>query len=424
MKQNYDILIIGAGIVGASLVLALSHLPLRIALVEQAPFHERDPIPDTESKPIALNYTSIRILQTLIPWAELAPYSTPIETVHISEQGCFAAARIKAKDMGVSALGAVIPAAQLGWMLTKTLRKLAAGDTKRLSLALFNPARCEALLKTEQGWQVQIKVKEGMQTICAPLVIAADGSHSIVRELAGIKIRGQDKAGQMALVTTLTVARHHRHIAYQRFTHQGVLACLPLLGNSVGFIWTAAQPIIEKQHALPASDFLAQVQQLFAYRLGRFLERGQMRVYPVKSFSAEPQAKEGLLLLGNAAHTLSPIAAQGLNLALQDVAALVDILAKALRMKKEWADPSIIQRYLTARLPKQKQLIRFTDNLESLFQEKFTPLTLLRNSGLLVFDLVSPLKRNVLRRLMGTHGSLSSLARGLTPKQEEEYVKI
>ncbi|BBB14969.1 2-polyprenyl-6-methoxyphenol 4-hydroxylase [Candidatus Rickettsiella viridis] len=421
-KRDYDILIMGAGMVGTSLALALSHLPLRIAIIEKTSFN-LDITPNLDSKPIALNYASSRILKNLIPWTDLSAYANPIEQVHISEAGCFAAARIKAKAMGVSALGYVIPASLLGCAFTKALIPLTEGS-KPLRLDLFNPAQCQALLKNEQVWEAHITTETGeLQTISARLVVAADGSDSIVRQLLGIKVQAQSK-GQMALVTTLKLARHHHHTAYQRFTSQGVMAALPLLGNQVGFVCTAPQHQIEERQSLSKSEFLAWVQSLFAYRLGQFLESGSLRSYPIKSFIAEPQAQAGLILLGNAAHTLSPIAAQGLNLALQDMAELADRIAKAFVAQKDLADSSISQAYLAARLPAQKQLIGLTENLGRLFQEKFRPLTLIRNSGLLAFDLVSPLKQNISRRLMGTHGRLSPLVRGIAPQQEEEHVKI
>lgn len=421
-KRDYDILIIGAGMVGTSLALALSHLPLRIAIIEKTSFN-LDITPNLDSKPIALNYASSRILKNLIPWADLSAYANPIEQVHISEAGCFAAARIKAKAMGVAALGYVMPADLLGCVFTKALMPLAKGS-KSLRLDLFNPAQCQALLRKEQAWEVHITTATGeLQTISARLVVAADGSDSIVRQLLGIKVQAQSE-GQMALVTTLKLARHHHHTAYQRFTLQGVMAALPLLGNQVGFVCTAPQHQIKERQSLSKSEFLAWVQSLFAYRLGQFLESGPLRSYPIKSFIAEPQAQAGLILLGNAAHTLSPIAAQGLNLALQDMAELADRIAKAFVAKKDLADPAISQAYLAARLPVQKQLIGLTENLGRLFQEKFRPLTLIRNSGLLAFDLVSPLKQNISRRLMGTHGRLSPLVRGIASQQEEEHVKI
>jgi 2-octaprenyl-6-methoxyphenol hydroxylase len=417
MKQDYDILIIGAGMVGASLALALSHLPLRIAVIEKKPFN-LDITPNLASKPIALNYASGRILKSLIPWSDLSAYATPIKQVYISEAGCFAAARIKAAEMRVSALGYVIPAALLGWTFTKALNSSA----KRIDV--FNPAQCIALLKKEQTWQAQITTQtSGLQTISARLVVVADGSDSVVRQLLDIKLHNQSE-GQMALVTTLKLARSHRYTAYQRFIKQGVIAALPLLDHQVGFVWTAAQRQIEAMQQLTEAEFLAQIQSLFAYRLGQFLASGPRRIYPIRSFIAEPQAQAGLILLGNAAHTLSPIAAQGLNLALQDMAELADIIAKAVVAKEDLAAPRIGQLYLAARLPGQKQLIGFTENLASLFQNTVKPLTLIRNSGLLAFDLISPFKQTISRRLMGMHGRLSPLVRGITYQQEEEYVEI
>ncbi len=192
----------------------------------------------------------------------------------------------------------------------------------------------------------------------------------------------------------------------------------------MGLVWTAEQSVIDELQLLTESDFLMRLQTVFAYRLGEFLERGKLSVYPVKSFIAELQAQPGLVLLGNAAHTLSPIAAQGLNLALQDMAELTDILTEAFHAKKDLADPSISQTYLAARLPVQKQWMGFTENLASLFKQKFAPLTLLRNSGLLTFDLVFPFKRNIARRLMGIFGRLPPLVRGSSYQREEEHVEI
>ncbi|MDQ8040015.1 MAG: FAD-dependent monooxygenase [Rickettsiella sp.] len=423
MNQDCDILIIGAGIVGVSLVLALSHLPLRIALIEQVPInYSTDSIVTTESKPIALNYGSIRLLQSLLPGIDLLAYANPIKSVHISKQACFAAARINAKEMGVSALGYVVPAAQLGLVLTKALLHLTK-VSKLINFTIFNPAQCQALLKTRQGWEALVTTKKGeLQTVSARLVIAADGSNSIVRKLLDIGIKEQ-KEGQMALVTTIKLTRHHCHRAYQRFTDQGVLAFLPLLENKVGLVWTGGQ-LIKALQSLTESDFLARLQLLFGYRLGRFLERGASTIYPIKSFIAESQVQPGLILLGNAAHTLSPIAAQGLNLALQDMAELVDVLTKSFAAKKDLVDPCIGQTYLTARLDIQEQLLKFTENLGGLFKETFGPLTLIRNSGLLAFDLVFPLKRNLSRRLMGIHGRLPPLVRGVGYQQEKEYVEI
>lgn len=418
MKQDYDILIVGAGIVGSSLALALSNLPLKVALIEKMPFKCNSVLP-LNSKPIALNVSSIRILQTLSLWPALAPYANPIESVHISQQGYFAQSRISAKDMGVPQLGCVIPAARLGKEFIKALTQRAASKTSlQASLDLFNPAECQAIKKLEQGWEVTLTQQDEKLIIYPRLVIAADGSDSTVRNLLNIDIKTRRKS-EAALTTMLDISRHHRHIAYQRFTDNGIIACLPLIDDKIGVVWTAAEQTINELRLLPAADFLEKLQQHFSYRFGKLLLNTKPQVYTLKSFIAETQAQPGLILLGNAAHTLLPIAAQGLNLALQDMSELADIIANALSTKKDLADPSLSLSYLNARLTVHKQVMRFTEQLVERFQTGSKSLTFIYNNGLLAMDLFSPCKRNLSRRLMGIHGRLPNLIRGLTLKQEE-----
>ena len=420
MKQNYDVLIVGAGVVGSSLALALAHLPLRIALIEQIPFRFDVPL-SIDSKPIALNLASCRILQTLALWPALAVYANPIEQVHISQQACFGQSRISAKDMGVSQLGYVIPAARLGCELTKALHQCAAAKTAaNASLDLFNPAQCQSITKTEQAWEVLFSTPNNEKVVIYPrLVIAADGSDSSVRNLLNIGLLKTHSKSEAALATSIDISASHRHIAYQRFTPHGIIASLPLLTNKIGLVWTADQASINALKDLTASDFLECLQQHFSYRFGQLLRRTKPSIYPLKNFIAQSQAQPGLILLGNAAHTLLPVAAQGLNLALQDMSELADIIANALKTATDLAHPSLSQSYLDARLPVHQQIIGFTHHLAEHFQSSFKPLTFIHNNGLLIMDLFSPCKRNLSRRLMGTHGRLSRLMRGLTLQQEE-----
>jgi 2-octaprenyl-6-methoxyphenol hydroxylase len=419
MRQDYDLLIVGAGVVGSSLALALAHLPLKIALIEQMPF--RLDVPLSDSKPIALNVASCRILQTLMLWPALADYANPIEQVHISQQACFGQARMRAQDMGVPQLGYVIPAARLGGELIRALSQCAAGKTAaKASFDLFNPAQCQSITKTKQAWEVLLSASDNEEVVIYPrLVIAADGSDSSVRNLLNIGLLKTRTKSEMALSTSIDISGCHRDIAYQRFTPHGIIASLPLLTNKIGLVWTADKATIHSLKDLTASDFLQRLQSHFSYRFGQLLRCTKPNVYSLKSFIAQPQAQPGLVLLGNAAHTLLPIAAQGLNLALQDMSELADIIANALKTATDLADPSLSQSYLDARLPVHQQIIGFTNHLAERFQSGFKPLTFIHNNGLLIMDLLSPCKRNLSRRLMGTHGRFSRLMRGLTLQQEE-----
>ena len=412
MKQDYDILIVGAGIVGTSLALALSQLPLRIALIEQSSFKTLDaPLP-AESKPIALNLASLHILQTLNVWPALEVYANPIKSVHISQQACFAQSRINAKELGVPQLGAVIPAARLGHELIKALLQVVANKPVQGTFDLYTPATCESINQLEGAWQVVMRhLQEEKKIIYPRLIIGADGTYSTVRKLLNIGLKTKP-ISEAALTTFIDISGHHQHIAYQRFTKQGIIASLPLPTNKVGLVWTAEQQTVEALQNLTESEFLENLQGHFSYRFGRLLHCTKPQIYDLKSCISEIQAQAGLILLGNAGHTLLPIAAQGLNLGLQDMAECVDLIANALKQHKDLADESLAQSYLKSRLAAQRQIIGFTEHLTRL-QTRFAPLTFIYNNGLLALDLLSPCKRNLSRRLMGIHGRLPRLIRGL-----------
>ncbi len=394
MKQTYDILIVGAGIVGSSLALALSALPLRIALIEQFPFNSLEAtLP--RSKPMALNFASLQILQALKVWPALKSYTNPIYRVHVSQQGYFAQLKMSAEELGVPQLGAVIPAARLGNELLKLLLAKVCNKTARGCLDLYNPAICESLHKHKGRWQVLLRQFEsGEKTIHSRLIIAADGTDSTVRKLLKIGLKINPTA-EIALTTFIESSRHHQHSAYQRFTRQGIVACLPLCANKIGLVWTSEQKTIER-----------------------------LQNYPLKSGASESQAQAGLFLLGNAAHTLLPLAAQGLNLGLHDMAECVDVIANALKTHTDLGDERLAYTYLNARVSSQQYIMRFTKQLMRL-QPRLGPLTFIYNNGLLAMDLIPHAKRNLSRRLMGIHGRLPRLIRGLSLQQEEyEYAKI
>lgn len=411
MKQDYDILIVGAGIVGTSLALALLDLPLRIALIEQSSFKTLDISLFSESKPIALNLASLRIFQALNVWSALEAYANPIKSVHISKQACFTQSRINAKDFGVSELGTVIPAACLGHQLTKALLQNVASNKKLGCLDLYNPASCESIERLGGAWQVIVSGQKEKKIIYPRLIIGADGTYSTVRKLLNIGLKTKPFS-EAALTSFIDTSLHHQDIAYQRFTNQGIIACLPLRNNKIGLVWTSEQPLLETLQNLTELDFLENLQRHFSYRFGKLLHYTKPQIYALKSCVAEVQAQAGLILLGNAAHTLLPVAAQGLNLGLQDMAECVDLIGKAMG-QYHLGDARLAQSYLKSRLTAQRQIIGFTEQLTRL-QTQSGPLTFIYNNGLLAMELLSPCKRNLSRRLIGIHGRLPRLIRGLT----------
>ncbi len=401
MPNHYDVTIIGAGPVGISLALALATLPLRIALLEAKPLTTEIKA-DQDSRALALTAGSVSILEEIGVWPQLAAHATPIKKVHISDRGHFGFTRIKAEEEGVAALGYVVPAYTLANELNKALltRAVSAAQISPTHLALLVPATVQNLQASEKGWQIEVATTEGTKTIYSQLVIAADGTHSTIRSLLKIATTEKDYA-QSALVTTITLAREHHNTAYERFVENGALAMLPMGNGQCGCVWTGPHAQIKSLLHLADEELLQHLQINFGYRLGKFLSVGKRYTYPLKMVYANEPTPSGLVLIGNAAHTLHPIAAQGFNLGLGDVAALAQVLRETLHTGKNLHDPLLLDDYHQAREKKVAWIMRFTDGLTQFFAHDFLPLTMVRNGSLLAVDLFSPLKRRLAKRLMG-----------------------
>lgn len=410
--KNYDVVIVGAGLVGTSLAIALKNLPLNIALIEANPIKQEAPVADGKS--LALTEGSARILQALNVWPTLKEFATNIDTVHISHRGQFGITRIRASEEKVPALGYVIPANRLAANLNKTLFELI--NQQKNNFTLFNPANIQSLNYDSKTWKIDLTFQHKIETISAKLVIAADGTNSAVRQLLTIPVKTHDYQHD-ALATTVTLTASHRHIAYERFTEHGAIALLPLQNqNQVGFVWTGDNHFIQQLQKLDDKEFLKQAQHYFGYRAGKFLQIDKRYAYPLKMLYAEEQVKEGLVLIGNAAHTIHPIAAQGFNLGLLDVAWLVQTFSEAITAQKNIADITVLKRYAKKSQHKQQRTLQFTNALTRIFTYDFLPVNLIRNSSLLALDLFSPLKHALAKRLMGTQGKLPALMCGHTYK--------
>lgn len=403
MNNDYDILIVGAGMVGASLALTLAALPLRIALVENFPLKTEAQL-DADGRSIALNFASVAALQKINVWKNLQKFATPIHEVHVSERGRFGKMRIKASEENVNALGYVVPAPILGVELNKML--LASAQ-----ITLFNPVQVQTLTSLssefrlssrndESFWAAEVKTPAGAQTIKAKLIIAADGTHSTIRKLQNIQVEEKDYH-QSIIVTSVKLLRGHNNIAYERFTDHGAIALLPLLDNRAAIAWTGSNEFIAQINALNDEDFLQQAQAYFGYRLGKFSLLGKRHVHALKMMVAKEQVRNGLVLIGNAAHTVHPIAAQGFNLGVTDVNLLAKLIADAIKTEKNFAALEVLQKYETTCVRAQQKIIKFTDSLTHLFLQDFLPLSMARNAGLLTLDMLRPLKRRLAKRLMG-----------------------
>lgn len=401
---DYDCLIIGGGLVGASLACALAGRPLRIGVVEAVPF-AADLQPSYDDRGLVIAPASQRILSGLGLWEAIAAEATPIERIHVSDRGRFGFTRLKAAEIGMPALGHVVVARSLGQAL---LSRLSSCNT----IDLLCPARLEGV--ELQPAQVRISISQGQQlfNLTTRLLVAADGGDSEVRRLLGIEADVRDYR-QTAVVANVTPERAHGNTAYERFTSSGPLAVLPLGGQRCVVVWAAQAEEASTLMALEEQAFLAGLTERFGRRLGRFVKLGHRRSYPLRLIRARQQTGHRYAIIGNAAHSIHPNAAQGLNLGLRDVATLAELLIEA---KGSGADPGraeILRRYCTLRRRDHFETIGLSHGLAQLFYNDFWPLVISRDLAMLTIDLIPPLKHELMRRAMGITGHQPRLVRGL-----------
>ena len=407
MQTETDVLIVGGGLVGASLACALGGAGVRTRIVEAFPFGV-DQQSGYDERSIALAQGSQRIFSSLGLWQALETDACPIHTIHVSDRGRFGFTRLQREQEGVAALGYVASARALGKVLLDGLQQLD-------NVQLMAPAQLMAFDIGADGVLADIEYQGTLQRCSARLLVAADGAHSAIREQVGIETDRRDYE-QTAIIANVTTDKPHQHVAYERFTDAGPLALLPMTGGRSALVWTVHADQSEEVMALDDATFLDRLQQRFGYRLGRFVKVGTRNAFPLQLLQARESVRPRLALIGNAMHTLHPIAGQGFNLGLRDVAALVDVILDAGAAGRDIGDLEVLQRYAAWRQSDQRRVALFTDSMGRLFGQSFPPVVWLRDAGMLALDLCPPAKRWFGRMTMGRVGRLPRLARGLSCK--------
>lgn len=394
--RQVDIAIVGGGLVGASLGCALMPLirrhGLRVAIIEATALPEDGVAgyqPSFDARASAIAQGSRRHFQTLGVWETLAPMAQPIDCIHVSERGRLGATRLEARELGVEALGYVLPNAWMGRVLHERLA--------RLELDWHCPARVEAITPESGGHRLVLSDGEQLQ---AGLTVLADGGRSGLKERLGIASR-EAPYRQVAVIANLEVSRPHRGRAFERFTPEGPLALLPLAGNRMELVWTHPAGREEATLALADGDFLARLQAAFGERAGRFKRVGRRHAYPLALVTSEETVRPGLAVLGNAAHALHPVAGQGFNLALRGVMDLVAALEHGVAAGASPGDMTVMSDFEARRTRDRHAVIRFSDGLIRLFGVANPVLSHARALGLVGLNLAGPLRRTLARRAMG-----------------------
>lgn len=404
MSDYYDVIIVGGGIIGISLALVLAKASFKIALVEAGSTSAQPPNP-FDDRTIVLAHSGRTIFESFDAWQPLQEQACPIREIHVSDKGHFGSSRLRASDEKLSALGYVASAGAIATVLQAALKS-------EPNISLFQPAKFQSYCYHSDRVEATFLAEQGTFTLIGKLLVASDGQYSAVRNYIGIKVKTHEY-NQVAIICNVSLKRDHECTAYERFTDQGPLAMLPLMGQASAVIWTVSQTEAKRLLALSEEDFRETLQKSFGYRLGKLLHCSRPGAINLQQAMALQQILPGVVLLGNAAHTLHPVAGQGLNLGLRDLAVLAEELVAANSKGQVLGDISVLQRYLNRRQKDQQQIITFTHSLVGLFSNSLLPLVLARNTGMVLLDRINGIKKILTKKALGLSGKVPRLACGM-----------
>ncbi|HWG67522.1 MAG TPA: FAD-dependent monooxygenase [Rhodanobacteraceae bacterium] len=393
MTQRTDILIVGGGLVGASLALALDAAGRRATLLEAAPVRIASAAGgDDNDRNLVLARASVNALKALCVWPHLEAAAGTIRRVEVSRAGEFGKLRMTAEDAGVDALGRVVPGRVLGAALERQLA--ACRHIERLA-----PAKLLALAPAESGWHARVAVGGEERDIEARLVVGADGSDSLVRAQAGIGAQEHDY-GQSLFVCTVACERDVPDCAFERFSDEGPVALLPLPNQRRGLVLTVSADRHDEVAVMDDAAFIALAQQRLGWKLGKLSRPGKRFVHRIHRVLAGAVTAPRAVLVGNAAQTVHPIGAQGFNLGLRDALTFAELAADA-------DDPgasALLNEYAVRRQPDREGVLAFSHGLIALGCLPQPVLAPLRSLTMLALGGISPLRHAVARRGMGFRG--------------------
>ncbi|WP_219892216.1 FAD-dependent hydroxylase [Chamaesiphon polymorphus] len=400
-QLDYDLAIVGGGIIGNTLAVALQNSGLRVVSIES----QAQSISIAKSRAYVLSMLSGQIFEGLGVWEEVLPQIAQFSQIQISDADYAGVVKMYPQDLGRSTLGY---AASHEVLLTALQNKLRSAA----NITVMCPAQVVEVKYTPTGAEITIQTPdtETPTKIRTSLVIAADGAKSSLRERAGIATAGWNY-WQSCITATVTPAQPHQNVAYERFWYAGPIGVLPLADGRCQVVWTVPHQQAEELRDLPESEFLARLEHCTGGLLGKLELDSQRWLFPVKLMQSKNYIADRLALIGDAAHCCHPVAGQGMNLGIRDAAALAEILVAAHQSGEDIGSKAVLQKYANWRKPENWVILAFTDFLDRMFSTSLLPIVIIRRFGLFLLDRIPGFKYLALRLMTGLAGKIPQVAK-------------
>jgi 2-octaprenyl-6-methoxyphenol hydroxylase len=395
-RLDYDLAIVGGGIIGNTLAVALQNSGLRVVSIES----QAESVSVSKGRAYVISMLSGQIFDGYGIWDRVLPHVTQFSQIQISDADYAGVVKLYPQDLGTETLGY---AASHEVLLTALQDKLHAAA----NITVLCPAQVVGVDYTDTGAEIRIQTPNSATPIKlrTSLVIGADGAKSALRNQAGIKTAGWNY-WQSCITATIKPEKPHQNVAYERFWYDGPIGVLPLADGRCQVVWTAPHQQAEALRDLPVAEFLQELEHCTGGLLGKLELDSQRWLFPVKLMQSQQYTAQRLALIGDAAHCCHPVAGQGLNLGIRDAAALAEILVAAHQAGEDIGSDPVLKRYPSWRKPENWAILAFTDFLDRMFSTRILPIVLVRRLGLILLDRLPLFKYLALRLMTGLAGRM------------------
>ncbi|MDG1287098.1 MAG: UbiH/UbiF/VisC/COQ6 family ubiquinone biosynthesis hydroxylase [Rickettsiales bacterium] len=404
MVKRFDVAIVGAGMTGLALAVALGRQDISTVIIDKADLTQQQ-LPEFDGRVSAISLGSQRILQNIGVWDAMFAHAEPIKDICVHEAGGFGQVHYDHRNAGNEPMGHIIENRH-------TRTALLAEVKKHQSVTVMAPDLLQETARVEGGVTLTLESGDSVQ---ASLLVAADGKFSRLRQWAEIDVIERDYK-QTAIVATISHEKPHKGVALERFFANGPFAVLPMQGNRASLVWVEPTATAKAICALPAQEVLVYLKDKLQSYLGEVKLETRLWSYPLTAVLAKEYTADRFALLGDAAHGMHPIAGQGVNLGFRDVAVLEEVIVQALAAGEDIGSAGVLARYQKWRRFDATAMLAATDGLNSLFSNSSTILSLARNTGFALVNQWPSLRDSFMRHAMGTEGDLPKLAKAVLHK--------